>query len=182
MQECIGTPAFADFKGENMLYIADDIHKIKYGLLMELYAQDLQKDAQKHYGRLSLNEGIFCAEQDFYAYLRDEFFKIRGAYYAFWVECGVYYSGLRLEPWKDGLVLCGIATRPDCRRKGYAYKLLQQVLQQLPCGTKVYSHIDKNNLASLALHHKIGFQLLEDHAEMLDGSFLHNFCTFLYGE
>ena len=59
MQECIGTPAFADFKGENMLYIADDIHKIKYGLLMELYAQDLQKDAQKHYGRLSLNEGIF---------------------------------------------------------------------------------------------------------------------------
>lgn len=165
-----------------MLYIANHIQQLKYGQLMEVYAEDLQKVACKVHGKLSLNEGLFAAEQDFYAYLQDVFFETEGAYCAFWVENDTYCSGLRLEPWKDGLVLCGIATRPDRRRKGYAYKLLMQVLEQLPCGTKVYSHIDKRNAASLALHHKVGFRLHEDCAEMLDGSFLHNFCTFFYGK
>lgn len=165
-----------------MLYIATDIQQIKYGLLMELYEEDLITIARKVHGHLSVNEGLFEVEQDFYGYLRDVFFETKGAYYAFWIVDGKYCAGLRLEPWKDGLVLCGVCTKPDCRRKGYAQTLIMEVLGQLPSGVPVYSHVDKNNAPSMALHYKCGFQIYAEEAQMLDGSFLHNFCTFIHGK
>ena len=179
MRESVSSPAL--LIGEDMLHIVTDIHGIQYGQIMDLYAQDLLDAANKSYGDLPVNEGLFNAEQDFYAFLRDVFFQTPGAFFALWLEDGIYCAGLRMEPWQDGMLLCGIITREDRRRKGYAHRLVKQILEQVE-SRPVYSHVEKGNLASIALHEKCGFTLAGESAQMLDGSLLHNFCTFTYGK
>ena len=73
-----------------------------------------------------------------------------------------------------------LETRPDCRRKGYAKKLLRAVLAELPPETRVYSRILRSNKASVALHLECGFRLWKPYAKFLDGSFRSDADTYLY--
>ena len=111
-------------------------------------------------------------ETDFLSYLREDFFRQPNAVYAIWIEDSVYKSAVRLERCRDGLLLHSLETSPDARRKGYAYKLLSQFLEHLQTTNckVVYSHVEKRNKASLALHKKCGFEILADHATYLDGT------------
>lgn len=108
------------------------------------------------------------AEQDFYDYLRRDFFRQEGVFYAVWEEDGVYISALRLEPFRDGLLLEGLETRPERRRQGYAKNLLSQVLNETK--KPVYSHIHKKNAASQAVHMVCGFVKIQNCAVYIDSS------------
>ena len=119
------------------------------------------------------------AEQDFYQYLREVFFPTAGAVYAVWEENGTYITALRLEPYRDGLLLTALETAPEYRRRGYAQKLIEAVLEELP-GEKLYSHVSKTNAASLRTHISCGFQKILDHAAYLDGSVLRSSCTLCH--
>lgn len=113
-----------------------------------------------------------CNERDFLAYLYEDFFCQPGAFYALWVEDLVYKAAVRLEPYRDGLLLHSLETAPSDRRRGYAYNLLVSLLDFLrttDCKA-VYSHIDKHNRASLDLHRKCGFQIISDSAAYIDGT------------
>ncbi len=44
---------------------------------------------------------------------------------------------------------------------------------------KIYSHIARDNIASVRLHRSCGFEKLLDHAVYVDGSVTHNCCTYL---
>ena len=111
-------------------------------------------------------------EIEFLKYLREDFFRQKGAFYAVWIENRVYKAAVRFCPYKDGLLLHSLETTPDDRRKGYAYLLVLQVLEHLKTsGCKmVYSHIEKRNKVSLALHRKCGFEIISDSATYLDGT------------
>ena len=85
-------------------------------------------------------------------------------------------SAVRLERWRDGWLLEGLETRPDCRGKGYAEQLLETVLP-LVSGT-IYSHVHRGNQASLKLHEKMGFRISAATA-MLDGSYLPGYMTLV---
>ena len=89
-----------------------------------------------------------------------------------WISGGRYIAALRVEPYRDGYLITGLETAPDARRKGYATKLLQGVIAHLKDEGKVpvYSHVDKGNHASMAVHKKCGFQILYDYGVYLDGS------------
>ncbi len=141
-----------------MLYVANSLKELDFRALMDIYEEG---NAEKG--------DILQAEQDFYQYLRETFFVIPNAYYCLWQECGKFLSALRLEPYKDGLLLEALETHPMHRRMGYATKLMQAALRHVEQG-KIYSHVHKDNVASLKTHEKCGFQIISDVARYIDGS------------
>lgn len=144
-----------------MLYLAKSLQQLQFGKLMDVYTESNAEKAE--------DAGLLQAEQDFYQYLRDCFFATPGAVYAIWQEQGAYMSALRLEPYKDGLLLAALETAPQHRRKGYACRLIRAVLTEF-AGNKIYSHVSKQNLPSLAVHEICGFKKISDSAAYIDGS------------
>ena len=146
-----------------MLHMARSLGELNFSQLMEVYIEGTR--------------GLLQAEQDFYQYLREVFFVTPGAVYAIWQENGRYVSALRLEPYKDGLLLAALETAPEHRRKGYAEALIHSIL---PGRGKVYSHVHKRNKPSLRIHEKCGFQRVSETAAYLDGSVNDRCCTLCY--
>ena len=155
-----------------MMRIAGSLREINFALLMEVYIEGTMEKACEG---LSLRE----AEQDFYVYLHDDFFRQKGSVYCVWEENGVYLSALRMEPYKDGWLLEAFETAPTQRRKGYGEKLLRQVVA-LPEYEKIYSHVHKRNIPSLRLHEKCGFRRISEQASYIDGSVNSYACTMMF--
>ena len=154
-----------------MLYLAKSLQQLHFSKLMEVYIEgNLEKAA---------DAGLLQAEQDFYQYLHDCFFPTSGAVYAVWMEDGEYLSALRLEPYKDGLLLEALETAPEHRRKGYGYQLMTAVLAEFT-GETIYSHVSKRNVPSLAIHEKCGFRKIADFAAYIDGSVNNSAVTLCY--
>ena len=91
-----------------------------------------------------------------------------------------YVSAARLEPYRDGLLLEALETAPELRGRGYAAALLRNMLESAPGTGPVYSHVDKKNAASLAVHRACGFRRILEHAVYADGSVLASACTLCY--
>lgn len=155
-----------------MLYIARQLRQLSFEQLMEVY-----REGNLENGRIlapfdSQARQLQLAEQDFYSYLAETFFPVRGAMYAVWEVEGKYVSALRLEPYRDGLLLEALETAPGEREKGYAAALVQAVQRMLAEQSvrRIYSHVSKKNLPSLRTHKRCGFRILSDTAAYLDGS------------
>ena len=154
-----------------MLKLAYSLGELNFQQLMEVYAQGNRENGAQQYPQLASGMQLLQAEQDFYAFLR-EFYRVKGAVYALWIVDGRYVSALRLEPYRDGLLLEALETAPDCRRQGYGKCLILATLEAL-CREKnvpVYSHVHKGNRASLGIHGACGFQKILNHAVYIDGS------------
>lgn len=151
-----------------MLNIYRKLDGLRFGELMLVYGESNRQNALDKYPRMDKNVGLITVEQDFYSYLHNVFFKTEGAFYAILEEDGIYICALRMEPYRDGLLLAALETRPQYRGKGYARKLILSVLSQV--SGKVYSHVDKQNSPSLAVHYACGFEKIGDGAVYLDGS------------
>ncbi len=148
-----------------MLKIIKSMEELNIAQLLAVYAQSTGQNQRR--------------EDEFLSYMREDFFRQKGAFYAVWIEDDAYKSALRLEPYGDGLLLQGVETAPDDRRKGYAESLLYHVLEYLRQGGHifVYSHVEKRNKASLGLHSKCGFRVIKDSANYIDGTITQNSCT-----
>lgn len=161
-----------------MLLIATDLSRISFGKLMEVYEEGNAENAAEFYPKMDRNAGILQAEQDFYAYLTEFFFPTSGAFYAIWEEQDDYRSALRMEPYRDGYLLEAVETAPFWRKRGYASRLLSNVLKQV--NAPVYSHVHKENQPSLRLHGKCGFVRIAESADMIDGTVSHACCTLVH--
>ena len=155
-----------------MLLTARKMNEFSFSKLMGVYRQ-----ANREHGALLAPEEpedrqLQLAEEDFYAYLHDCFFTHPGAVYCIWEENGQYISALRLEPYRDGLLLEALETAPDCRQRGYALRLIQEVQRLLEGqgSVRIYSHVSRNNTASMKTHRKCGFEKHLDYAAYIDGS------------
>ena len=84
-------------------------------------------------------------------------------------------AALRTEPYRDGYLISCLETAPVCRRKGYAENLMTALFAAQP--GVYYAHVDKRNKASLAIHKKLGFSVICDHAVHVDGSVFSNSYT-----
>jgi len=156
-----------------MLKICHCLHDVCFSSLLDVYKDTFQ--------RFISPESKFSAEQEFYFYLKDCFFVDSAAFYSVWEAQGRYAAALRIEPYRDGFLICGLETMPCERRQGYAARLLIAVLAYLKGidNPIVYSHISKTNQPSLATHLKCGFHILLDYAVYSDGSVLHNHYTMV---
>ena len=159
-----------------MLILARRMADIDFSNLMEVYIEGNRENGDDQYPDLSEGQKLLQAEQDFYRFLTDVFFRTTGAVYAVWEEKGQYISALRLEPYRDGLLLEALETRPDMRRMGYGEKLICAVLAHFP-DRRIYSHVGKRNAASLKIHEKCGFRRISDYAVYIDGSVNAYCCT-----
>ena len=161
-----------------MLILATSLRQIRFRELMEVYA-DSNEEKASDWPDLPRGFALNLAEQDFRQYLDEVFFRTPGALCALWEEDGRYVSALRLEPYKDGYLLEALETHPLFRRKGYAVKLIQAVQPHIG-SVRIYSHVNKRNLASLKTHERCGFKPQSDHAVYINGSVDHRCCTLVY--
>ena len=157
-----------------MLILAQKLSQLQFSKLMAVYAQGNLENAREFWPELSESEQMLRAEQAFYQYLQEDFFKTTGAVYALWVEGDIYVSALRLEPYRDGLLLEALETAPDKRGRGYAKKLVAAAISG---AEKVYSHVGKRNFASLRVHEACGFKRISEQAVYIDGSVNSHCCT-----
>lgn len=164
-----------------MLKLYHNLHSIDFSKLMELYAQGNAENARDCYPHEELLVGIRKAELDFYQYLREVFFCVEGSVYAVWEEDGIYLSALRLEPYRDGLLLEALETHLQHRRQGYGRELITSVLDQLRLQgvQKVYSHVNKRNSPSINCHLACGFERIAEQATYIDGSVTNRSCTMV---
>lgn len=160
-----------------MLKIVRKMNDLSFGKLMEVYIEGNLENGQDLWPDEPESRQIALAEQEFYNYLQQVFFKTSGAQYLIWEENGSYVSALRLEPYQDGLLLEALETVPEARRRGYAAQLMYAALESVG-NVKVYSHVHKRNLASLRTHEKCGFVRILDHAVYADGS-VNDVCSTL---
>lgn len=165
-----------------MLRIIDSMSKLNFSGLMEIYLEGNQENGRQQYPYESESEQLRLAENDFYNYLDSIFFHQKNSVYAVWEDCGRYLAALRLEPYRDGYLLCALETAPDIRGKGYASLLIKDVQKYLSHNKHgiIYSHISKHNGPSLAVHNKCGFHIIKDYAVYSDGSVLQNCYTLAY--
>lgn len=164
-----------------MLVMATSLHQLRFSELLEVYA-DSNEEKASEWPNLPRGFALQQAEQDFRQYLQEIFFQTPGAVCAVWEEGGKYVSVLRLEPYKDGLLLEALETAPAERKKGYASRLIREVQRVLTVQSpvKLYSHIHKRNEASLRTHKACGFRQISDHAVYINGSVDYRCDTFLY--
>lgn len=165
-----------------MLKIYTSIQGLDFGQLMAVYAQSNLENALELYPHEESNVAIMRVEQDFYCFLKEDFFETQGAFYAVWEHNGRYVSALRMEPYRDGNLLEALETAPAQRRKGYAKALIKAVTSYLreQSNRKVYSHVNKKNHASLKAHEACGFNRILEYAVYIDGSVMQNSCTLQY--
>ena len=162
-----------------MLLICRKLRELDFGQLMSVYVESNRENGEEFWPALPNGQQILQAEQDFYQYLRECFFTTEGAFYGVLVEKGQYVSALRLEPYRDGLLLEALETAPEHRQKGYAKELIRAVLEQ-PEVHKVYAHVHKGNRASIRAHLGCGFVRSLEYAVYVDGSVHNNSCTLSY--
>ena len=158
-----------------MLKLIRSMRELDFGELLSVYCE-----SEEIYGRYENEDiGKFAAEQEFYQYLNDIFFRTPDSYYALWRPQGSAVAALRLEPYRDGLLLAALETAPAARGMGHATELVSAVVSEF-ADWKIYAHIRKNNAASMRVHSKCGFKVLSDSATMIDGSFTYSHCTICY--
>ncbi len=146
-----------------MLRIIRRLQDLRFSQLVEVYAESVCTLEQ---------------EQDFYQYLREGFFTRPGDVYCIWEAQRAYKAALRLQTYRDGLLLEALETAPDERRKGYGKALVEAALAAFP-NDIVYAHIAHRNKASIALHEACGFQKISDTAVYADGSVTGRAGTYL---
>lgn len=163
-----------------MLKIIEKFSSLNFEALMQVYSQSNIQSGADSYQNLSASELLINAQQDHYVFLR-EFLRQRGAFCAVWEEDGRYLSALRIEPYRDGLLLEGLETLPEARRRGYAKKLIESVCNYLKKSEEVilYSHIANDNIASIAVHKSCGFEKKSDMARYIDGSVSSKASTYI---
>jgi len=162
-----------------MLRIIRSMKELDFAGLMEVYIEGNRENGADHYPGETQSRQMFLAEQDFHQYLRECFFPTEGAFYAVWQQSGKYVSALRMEPYRDGLLLAALETAPEQRCRGYACDLIRATFAQLK-DVKVYAHVSKGNIPSLKTHQKCGFRRILEYAVYADGSVMSSSCTMYY--
>lgn len=163
-----------------MLEIITSFCQINFRQLLQVYEESIRNAGMERYSHMERNRQLLESEQDFYGFLTD-FIHIPGAFYFLWTSDGRYHAALRIEPYRDGVLLAGLETAPDSRRQGCATKLMMESLQYLSANGihKVYSHISNDNTASVATHQKCGFFKISDCAVFIDGAVDFHSDTYL---
>lgn len=165
-----------------MLEVFNSLQNISIKKLMEIYDNDIHDDTIAVDMHHTPKPTDICIENDFYEYLRTDFFTKKNRFYCIWVEDSEYRAALRIEEYEDGYLLHALQTHPAHRRQGYGELLVSATLQYLADSGSctVYSHVYRNNQPSFQLHKKCGFKVKSDFARFLDGTVTSKAITLIY--
>lgn len=163
-----------------LLLMFDSRNRPDTAALLNIYRDSIAEKASRYTGISSGYDRLRMAEEGFLDYLNTVFFRVQSARYYVWAEDGIYTAALRVEPYKDGLLLSALETAPALRKHGYGKKLVDSLIYLLR-GTEslpLYSHIRNSNTVSRHLHLICGFQKVSDYAVLLDGTVTSVYATY----
>lgn len=158
------------------------LSELNFEELMSVYEEGNRENGTYLYPQESAATQMLLAERDFDDYLRQTFFRQKGAAYCVLAVDGSYISAARIEPFEDGYLLSALETRPGFRRRGYGQQLVNELIDACVHrgNMPIYSHVNNRNVPSLNLHLQCGFRVHKDFARYLDGSVRVDSKTLLY--
>lgn len=134
--------------------------------LMDIYRESNLENTDYFYPELTDKQAaVRRVERDFLRYLETDFLASEKNALLVWEEQGIWTCALRLYCVRDGLYYIeALETRPDCRRRGYASRLLRETAELLKRrGTfRLCDNVGKENTASLAAHQACGFSIVAE--------------------
>lgn len=150
-----------------MLHRITSFNDIDSRKLMALYQEGNLENAEYFYPEEALPSAIQKCEADFLQFLATKFFQREGSEYWILETEDTWVSALRLNRIADGFYyLEALETHPDFRKKGYAARLLSDVIEELKSRGpfRLCDSVSKTNLASVRVHRKCGFEIVSEAA------------------
>lgn len=134
-----------------------------YRMVHSVYIEASYENAKEKYPESEdLTEAMKQEETYFVEKFLGKFMsKNENSYYVL-EENGVWVSALRLTKLDGYFYMEALETAPDYRKKGYAEKLICEVIKQLGESAVIRSNVRKTNVASLATHKKCGFVIEQE--------------------
>ena len=134
--------------------------------LMDVYAESNYENIDYFFpDETDKDKALGMVENGFCDFLKNEFYSKAGNTYWILEENGVWVCALRLNLIEKGLFyLEAIETAPAFRRRGYATKLLGDVIEELKKEGpfRICDCISKKNTASIRTHEKCGFRIVSE--------------------
>ncbi|SDB68867.1 GNAT family N-acetyltransferase [Butyrivibrio sp. INlla16] len=134
--------------------------------LMDIYTESNFENTEYFYpDETDKNKAVKLVEAGFCNYLKNDFYNLDDSIYWIYEEDGKWLCALRTNMIKPGLFyLEALETPPESRRKGYACRLINDVLEDMKNdgSFKLCVCISKKNIASLKTHEKCGFKIVSE--------------------
>ena len=148
-----------------MLHRFDAFFEIDGKKLMELYDEGNRENAAYFYPESDPETGTEKVRNEFLDFLKNDFMPKPENTYWVWEENGVYLSALRLTELDGRLFyLEALETHADYRRRGYAARLLKEVMNALKKEGpyRICDCVGKRNTESIRTHEKAGFRIVSE--------------------
>ena len=149
-----------------MLHIISSYAQLDGRRLMEVYGESNLENTDCFFPDLADKAlAVKKVEEGFLRFLREEFFTGPGPAYYVLEEAGEWVSALRMNELEPGFYyLEALETRPGFRQKGYAARLLREVIDHLKDNGpfRICDCVDKENAPSIRTHRGCGFQIVSE--------------------
>lgn len=149
-----------------MLHIITSYAELNGPRLMAVYAESNSENTEYFFPEIEDKAlAVKKVEEGFLNFLRDEFFIGPGPAYYILEEAGEWVSALRMNELEPGFYyLEALETRPRFRRRGYAVRLLNEVIHHLKAEGPfcICDCVDKENEPSVRTHLDCGFRIASD--------------------
>lgn len=132
---------------------------------MDLYSEGNIENAEDLFPDEDRGQAVRKVEENFLDFLKNKFFASEGSEYFVLEENGEWVSALRTSRIRDDLYYMeALETRPDMRHRGFAKKLLLDVLGELKKRGKfeLYCCVSKKNEPSIRTHLAAGFSIVSE--------------------
>lgn len=154
-------------------------------LLMSVYKESNKKNISYFFPKIqNAEKGLQMVEEAYTQWLRDDFLKNQNMSCYVWEEKGVWVSSLRFHCIDSKVYFIeALETHPEYRRKGYAEKLINSIIDSLKESEsfEISSYTSINNIASQKTHKKCGFLKLEEKPfDYTTQEYVENAVGFLY--
>lgn len=134
--------------------------------LMQIYSESNLENAAYFYpDDPDREKAVRLCEEKFLEYLENDFYSRSGRTYWILEENGQWVSALRTSLIRENIYYIeALETKPDCRKQGYAVKLLRSVAECLKADGPffLFSNVSRKNVPSLRTHIKSGFWIASD--------------------
>lgn len=154
-------------------------------LLMSIYQESNKKNISCFFPEIQNDEqGLKMVEESYTKWLRDDFLKNKNTFCYVWEEDNVWISSLRFHCIDSKVYFIeALETHPEYRRKGYAEKLINSIIEGLKENGDfdIYSYTSITNIASQKTHKRCGFLIVEEKPfDYITQEYVDNAVGFLY--
>lgn len=153
--------------------------------LMAVYKESNKKNISYFFPEIQdEKQGLNMIEEEYTKWLRDDFLKSKNTFCYVWIENDLWVSSLRLHCIDSKIYFIeALETHPEYRKKGYAEKLINGIIDRLKENGdfEIHSYTSITNIASQKTHKRCGFLILDEKPfDYINREYVENSVGFLY--